>query len=218
MYIGAWQEYRFAKMKRETIEMLHRAAMSVPRSGSLDPDSWRSNTLRTAPARTSPDARKKRSVKLRRAGNEFVLSSKPYKRRSRLADFHSNEKRESEPELSIHGNRSSFRTASGRKKSKRLNEIERMRKTYITPKKSSPRRIRSSRFTSPPTSRRSVDSSSPRNRLARFTSPPVSRRSVESSSTAVDDHEVDELIQWTSKLDMSTSSHDALDDLIMDHL
>jgi len=149
--------------------------------------------------------------------------------RARLSDFHvNNEKREAKPQLSIHGNRSSSgRTSSGRKQSKRLNEIERMRKTYITPQKLSPRRIRSSRFASPPrnrrsnrspVSRRSVElSSSPRNR---FTSPPVSRRSVESSSTAVDDHEVDELIQWTSKLDMSTttSSHDALDDLIMDRL
>ena len=123
MYIGAWQEYRFAKMKRETIEMFHRAAMSVPRR----PDS-RSNTLRTAPARTSPDH--KRSVKLRRAGNEFILSSRPYKRRTRLADYHANEERESRPQLTIHGRRSG--TTSGEKnKSKRLNEIERMRKTYV---------------------------------------------------------------------------------------
>ena len=114
----------------DVVEMLHRAAMSVPRSGSLDPDSWRSNTLRTAPARTSPDAKRKRSVKLRRAGNEFVLSSRPYKRRSRLADYHANEERESRPQLTIHGRRSG--TTSGEKnKSKRLNEIERMRKTYV---------------------------------------------------------------------------------------
>jgi hypothetical protein len=196
--------------------MLHRAAMSVPRRSGVSASEnlrfhgytekeeeeedhhhyYRSN-VRTAPVRSATTLQKRgrKSKKLRQAGREYIhrgQQQEPYRRHTKLSDFHTNKpSRNNKLELSIRGQMSKKRNS----RIKRIEEIDKMRRTY--------------------TKSRAVKTKSPRHRFPasprsnRFVSPPPSRRSVESY---VDDHEVDELIQWTSKLDMT---NDTLEDFMM---